>query len=557
MDPLKGETIIQLFIRRVSESHDQTAIRFKSRESFESKSWSELAGDVHRLAAGLIAAGIRPGDHVAQLSENRYEWILADLAIQLAQAIHVPIHAPLAASQVEFQINHSESKLIFVSGSEQLEKIAAVADKLPQDLIVVHYDASTHDLPQKQIPLSEWWAGESPAAAEIERAAIADCTADNLATILYTSGTTGEPKGVMLTQRNLVSNAIGTIETFEMADNDTRLSFLPLSHIFARTCDLYTWIGTGCLLALAQSRDTVLQDCAEIKPTIMNGVPYFFDRLLRGLQQHGQAETPGALRHLLGGNIKYCCSGGAALPDHLFDFFQTQEVPILQGYGLTETSPVISMSTPRQFKRGASGQAIPGVEVCISDEGEILTRGPLVMKGYWKNDQATREVIVNEWFHTGDLGHVDEDGFVWITGRKKELIVTAAGKNIAPVLLESLLTEAPLIDQALVIGDGRNYLTALIVPNLEQLKHQLADLDTSDIAVALSDQRVQDLFAQQIEKQLKPVSYHEQVRRFSLIERAFSIENGEMTAKLSLRRPIIEANFADRIKAMYNRKREA
>ena len=557
MDPLKGDTIIQLFIRRVSESHDQTAIRFKKTDAFESKSWTELAEDVYRVAAGLIAAGIRPGDRVAQLSENRYEWILADLAIQFAQAIHVPIHAPLAASQVEFQINHSESKLIFVSGSEQLAKIAAVSDQLPQDLTVVHYDACDHNLPQTQVQLSEWWTNEPVAAAEIQQAAIAGCTANNLATILYTSGTTGEPKGVMLTQRNLVSNAIGTIETFEMADNDTRLSFLPLSHIFARTCDLYTWIGTGCLLALAQSRDSVLQDCAEIKPTIMNGVPYFFDRLLRGLQQHGQAETPGALRHLLGGNIKYCCSGGAALPDHLFDFFQTQEVPVLQGYGLTETSPVISMSTPRQFKRGASGQPLPGVEVRISDEGEILTRGPLVMQGYWKNDPATREVIVDDWFYTGDLGHVDEDGYVWITGRKKELIVTAAGKNIAPVLLESLLTEAPLIDQALVIGDGRNYLTALIVPNLEQLKHLVTDLNTDDVAVALKDDRVQELFAQQIEAQLKPVSYHEQVRRFSLIERPFSIENGEMTAKLSLRRPIIEANFSDRIEAMYNQTRKA
>ena len=549
---IDGRTILELFLNRVSASGSETAIRFKRTDAFETKTWQEIGEDVRRVAAGLKTLSIEPGDRVAQLSENRYEWIVADLAIQMAEAIHVPIHAPLAASQVDFQVNHSGSKALFVSGSEQIAKVAE-AD-LPQDLNVITYESTDAALPQQQLHISSWLDQEAPEPSSLEQAALENTDTNDLATILYTSGTTGEPKGVMLTQKNLVSNTLAVIQTFGMEPGDKRLTFLPLSHIFARTCDLYTWIGCGCELALAQSRETVLQDCAEIHPTVLNGVPYFYDLLLRGLQQHGLAETPGALNQMLGGKIRYCCTGGAALPDHLFDFFKTQEVPLLQGYGLTETSPVISMSTPKQLRRGASGQAIPDVEVAISEEGEIISRGPHIMRGYWRNEEATSEVIIDDWFHTGDLGKVDEDGFVWITGRKKELIVTAAGKNIAPVLLESLLTQDPLIEQALVIGDGRNYLTALIVPNVEQVTAQLSE--TSNLGKLLEQPEVQTLFEKCVEERLMGVSHHEQVRRFCLIDRPFSIEAGEMTAKLSLRRPIIESNFSEQIESMYHKTRE-
>ena len=549
---IDGRTILELFLNRVSASGSETAIRFKRTDAFETKSWQEIGEDVRRVAAGLKTLSIEPGDRVAQLSENRYEWIVADLAIQMAEAIHVPIHAPLAASQVDFQVNHSGSKALFVSGSEQIAKVAE-AD-LPQDLNVITYESTDAALPQQQLHISSWLDQEAPEPGSLEQAALENTDTNDLATILYTSGTTGEPKGVMLTQKNLVSNTLAVIQTFGMEPGDKRLTFLPLSHIFARTCDLYTWIGCGCELALAQSRETVLQDCAEIHPTVLNGVPYFYDLLLRGLQQHGLAETPGALNQMLGGKIRYCCTGGAALPDHLFDFFKTQEVPLLQGYGLTETSPVISMSTPKQLRRGASGQAIPDVEVAISKEGEIISRGPHIRRGYWRNEEATSEVIIDDWFHTGDLGKVDEDGFVWITGRKKELIVTAAGKNIAPVLLESLLTQDPLIEQALVIGDGRNYLTALIVPNVEQVTAQLSE--TSNLEKLLEQPEVQTLFEKCVEERLMGVSHHEQVRRFCLIDRPFSIEAGEMTAKLSLRRPIIESNFSEQIESMYRKTRE-
>ena len=378
-------------------------------------------------------------------------------------------------------------------------------------------------------------------------------TPDSLATILYTSGTTGEPKGVMLSQRNLATNTLATLETFGEKPDDMRLNFLPLSHIFARTCDMNTWIARGSQLALAEARETVIADCAAIKPTLINGVPYFYDKVRRTLCEKGLADKEGALRAALGGNVRLCCSGGAALPDHVYDFYWQRGVPLLQGYGLSETSPVISVSTEEHHRRGASGRTIPDVEVRIAGDGEILTRGPHVMAGYWRNPEATAEILHDGWLSTGDLGRVDEDGFVYITGRKKEILVTAGGKNIAPVYLESLLCEDPLIVQAMVLGDGQNYLTALIVPNPDTLKAEIIArrIWVTTPQQALAHAKVQALYRERIDQRLSCVSSYEQVRRFTLLDRGFTIEHGELTPKLSLRRKEIESHFAKEIEAMY------
>jgi long-chain acyl-CoA synthetase len=397
------------------------------------------------------------------------------------------------------------------------------------------------------------------AAANVERGAEAACrirattAAGQLATILYTSGTTGEPKGVMLTQGNLASNACSTIAAFGGDADRVRLNFLPLSHIFARTCDLYAWLVEGGRLAIAESRETVLADCQQIKPTALNGVPYFYDKLYRGLCEKGVHQMPGVVKSALGGAITTCCAGGAALPDHLYDYYLSQGVAILQGYGLSESSPVITISTPSHHRRGSCGRPIPGVEVRLADDGEILTKGPHVMAGYYESPQATSEVLRDGWLATGDLGRQDEDGFLYITGRKKEILVTSGGKNIAPVYLESLLTEEPLIAQAMVVGDGRSYLTALIVPNAELLRSEverrgLAGLSPDD---ALAHPVVTALFAAKIDQRLSAVSPHEQVRKFTLLGQPFSIEAGELTPKLSLRRQPIAARCASAIEAMY------
>jgi long-chain acyl-CoA synthetase len=285
----------------------------------------------------------------------------------------------------------------------------------------------------------------------------------------------------------------------------------------------------------------------------MNGVPYFFEKVVNALAAVDFTTSPNALRDLLGGRIRCCCSGGAALPSHVFDFFTKHGVPLLQGYGLTESSPVITLSSEQSVRRGAVGRAIPDVEVRIADDGEILTRGPHVMMGYFKNQVATDEVIRDGWLHTGDIGHLDEAGFLFITGRKKELIVTSGGKNIAPVYLESLLTRDPLIAQAVVIGDDRKYLVALLVPEFAGLEAEMATrgIELSDSVNNLQHDDVVKLFEDRIASCLASVSHYEQVRKFTLLDRGFTVESGELTPKLTLRRKSIQANFHHLIDAMY------
>lgn len=545
-------TLVHLFLDRVAASGDVTAIWIAKDGRFQPRSWRELAQDVFRVA-GSLAEFVEPGERVVQLSENRYEWIVCDLAIQLARAIHVPIHAPLASAQVVAQIGDCGARVAIASSVEQLEKILAGAGDLPSDLRLFCFDPTAAAGGAE--PFARLLDAEPASAESLAQAARDHLKPESIATLLYTSGTTGEPKGVILTQGNLTSNALGTLAAIEQTEHDLRVNFLPLSHVFARTCDLYTWIALGSQMALAQSRETVIADCQALHPTTLNGVPYFFDKVRRILIESGRADEPDALRNLFGGRVRFVCSGGAALPDHVFEFYRERGVPILQGYGLTETSPVISVSSLAHVRRGASGKAIRDVEIRIAADDEILTRGPHVMSGYYNRPAATAEVIRDGWFHTGDYGHLDEDGFLFIRGRKKEIIVTSGGKNVAPVQLESLLTEDRLILQAVVIGDDRDFLTALIVPDPDQLRDAIIQNQWPIFspAQALSDPRVIELFSQRIRTQLASVSAYEQVGKFTLLDRGFTIDSGEMTPKLSLRRDVIAANYAAQIEAMYRK----
>ncbi len=550
-------TIVEILARRLDTDGERPALAVKQQGQYRWRTWNEIAADIAKSAAALVELGVQRGDRVAHVSENRYEWIIADFAIQMAGAIHVPIHAPLTGTQIAWQVRHSGAKVLLLSGPQQAVKLAPLAASGLAGVRIVSYDPCPEPLAGQPIRT----LAELRAAADLTKGIEAACqtrkaiAASSLATIIYTSGTTGEPKGVMLTQHNLASNTLATIAAFGSNEDDLRLNFLPLSHIFARTCDLYCWLAAGSRMALAESRDTVIADCQASGPTILNGVPHFYDRVYRGLSETGLADTPGALRGALGGSIRVCCGGGAALPEHLFDFFHARGVPLLQGYGLTESSPVISLSSETAFRRGASGRPIPGVEVRIAEDGEILTRGPHVMTGYYENPAATAEVLKDGWLYTGDLGRLDADNFLFITGRKKEILVTLGGKNIAPVFLESLLTEDPLILQALVVGDGRPCLAALVVPNPDVLTTEIA---ARGLAVpsgddALTHPQVLALYEERIRRRLKDVSPYEQVQCFKLLPRGFSIEQGELTAKLSLRRKVIEEHFAAEIESLYRR----
>jgi long-chain acyl-CoA synthetase len=357
----------------------------------------------------------------------------------------------------------------------------------------------------------------------------------------------------MLSQGNLVSNTESKIAAQGFTAEDLRLGVLPLSHVFGRTCDLYVTLATGAELALAASRETFFDDCAAVRPTSINAVPYLFDKCFRQLDQAGRAAQPGSLRQLLGGRVRLCHCGGAPLPRHVYRFFWEQEVPVLEGYGLTESSPVISDCTLEHNQPGTVGRPIPGVEVRIAEDGEILTRGPHVMMGYWNKPDGTAQVLQNGWLRTGDLGHVDERGFLSITGRKKEMILTAGGRNIFPARLEALLTEDPLVWQAVVVGEGRNYLAALIVLNRDVLASRLGvpvpdlpegeDLDT--------DVHVRRLIEASIAERLRDLAPYEQVGGFAILPRPFSVERGELTAKHSLRRQAITKRFADVIDRLY------
>ncbi|HJT32363.1 MAG TPA: AMP-dependent synthetase/ligase [Pirellulales bacterium] len=551
-------TIVRLFAERAARDALRPALRFRRGGEWQTLRWSEVADDARQMAAVLAAQGVSAGDRVVQFSPNRYEWIMADLAIQLARAVHVPIHASLAAPQVFEQIADSAARIVLLAGSDQagslLAHYHAHADQWPPDVKFISYEPCPPTAGIEIACLRDLLLHADEAAAERLMREAQDCVVpDDLATILYTSGTTGEPKGVMLSQRNLASNALGTLAAFGKQTDDLRLAWLPMSHIFARTCDVYTWLAGGGELALAESPEAAIGNASELHPTLINGVPYFFEKVQRYLVDQGLADQPGVLAAAFGGRLRAACSGGAPLPDHVARFYNERGVFLGQGYGLTESSPVISAATPSAMKIGTAGRPIPGVEVKIAADGEILTRGPHVMMGYWHKPQATAEVLRDGWLATGDLGELDSDSYLKITGRKKELIVTSAGKNIAPAHLESLLKSDPLIEQAVVIGDRRSYLVALIVPNREALATHWRERggEPPPTEAMLADPDVLALYTERINQRLSGVSYYEQVRKFALLDRPLSPERGEMTLTLKLRREVIQKNFADVIERLY------
>ncbi len=332
-----AQTIVTLWVAQTKASADKTAMLVRQDGQYQPVTWTKMRHDANRVAAALVAQGIQPGDRVVLISKNRYEWIICDLGIQLARGVHVPVHASLAGPQIAYQIVDSGAKIVIVSGPDQAEKLVDQESKFAKTTKFVSLDACPKPVGHFPVALlSDWTAKVDDAqAAKVEEDAVKNVKPEDLATILYTSGTTGEPKGVMLTEGNLAFNVGAILKMWEASCEDVRLTWLPLSHIFARTCDLYTWVATGAVLALAESPEAIIANCQEVHPTLINGVPYFFDKLQRFLVSQGMAEQPGVLQMALGGRMRYCGSGGAALADHTHLFFKEQGVFISQGYGLT------------------------------------------------------------------------------------------------------------------------------------------------------------------------------------------------------------------------------
>ena len=604
-------TLISLLEHSIQHYGSKPALAHKPKGgTYQDISYTEFGESVDAFRKGLNALGVQKDDRVALLSENRPEWAITDFGSLKAGAVTVPMFSTLTAAQVGYILKDSGSKIICVSTSRQLEKVTAIRDEVPTLEQIIVFDPIEGEPPEGVIQFEavceldgQGIGVRNPSHASEDDIGVGNpshVSEDDIATIIYTSGTTGDPKGVMLTHANFISNLEACKSLIDVSDADVLLSFLPLSHVFERLGGHYVPLSSGAKVAYAESTFTVAQNMREVAPTVMLSVPRLYetmhDRILRAVQEGSplkqkifhwgvsvgssvssaiqKGRKPSAILQLqqniadklvfaklkaaTGGRLRFFVSGGAALPQSIAEFFHAAGILILEGYGLTETSPVISMNHPAQWKFGTVGVPAPGVEVHIAEDGEILTRGPHVMKGYFNNEAATAEVIDEEgWFYTGDIGIIDVDGFVKITDRKKNIIVLSNGKNVAPQPIESELVQSPFIDQIMLVGNERKNLAALIVPNFEALKawaaeNNVATEGTDGETPPLHETReVQQLIQGEIRSRLTDFSDFEQVRRFKLLEKEFSQEADEMTPTLKLKRNVIMARYGDAIEEMY------
>jgi long-chain acyl-CoA synthetase len=538
------------------------ALYYRQDGVYRSLSWADYRRISDRAAAGLIRQGIQPGDRIGLLAENSAEWRLADIAILATGAVSVPIHASSTAAQVEYLLRHSGARSVVVSDQGQADKVLERFDALPDLQLLIAI--GTVDVGGRVDHTS--WEGLVHACGPSKGSSLSrvldregSLGRNDLATIIYTSGTTGEPKGAMLTHGNVLSNAEATFEHDPPVPCDVLLSWLPHSHIFARTVDHFLTVLAGVTVYLAQSPETLLRDLAEVQPTLLTAVPRFYQKVWLRIERRPPEGRAAALAQVFGPRIRRISSGGAPLPKYLAQEFAAAGLPISEGYGMSETSPVISFNTPAHHKIGSVGTVIPRVEVSIAGDGEILTRGPCLMKGYWRDEAATRAAIDHGWMHTGDVGTLDGDGFLFITGRKKDLIVTTGGKKIAPSELEHMLARDELIDEAVACGDGRPFAVALIVPNHERLERALAPGHGPLHVVGdlIEDEPAHDLLRGRIDRIMQAVSRSERVRDFLLLARPFQLDSGEITSTLVVRRRHVLEKYRESIDALYERHSKA
>jgi long-chain acyl-CoA synthetase len=551
--------------RNIAEAHrrqaerlgPQVAVRYKRGGSWQDLTWSGYRADVLACAAAIVEAGVQPGDRVGLLSENRVEWMIADLGILAAGGVTVSPHAALSARQIHFEMHHAGARRLFVSTPAQCDKARQVRDELPGLEGVVAFDAAAAGAGVEAWDdfLRRGRQSLAPQRTELARREAALGPSD-LATIMYTSGTTGNPKGVMLTHGNILSNVAQCLDADPILPRDVALCWLPLSHIYARTCDFYLPVIAEMLVCLAESVDTVVADIAEVQPTHISCVPRFHEKILASHGSPDPAVTSQRLRDIYGPRIRFLGAGGAPLPWSIEQTLRAAGLPILPGYGLTESAPVLSCNRTYFSKPGTAGMVLPGIEIKIAPDGEVLARGPNIMLGYWKNPEATAEAIRDGWLHTGDLGTLDADGFLTITGRKKELLVLSNGKKVVPTQIEGLLVADDCIDQAVVYGEGRHFLTALLVPHWDNLRRALADGGRPVPDGATEDElathpAVRDELRKRVSLRLADVAGYEQVKSFLVLLRPFTVAAGELTVSLKARRGVIFERYHAELEALY------
>ena len=561
---------------------------------WEAISSEEFLRRVAGLATALVELGVKPGDRLGLFSANRPEWHTADFAINGSGAITVPVYFNESPERMTYILKHCGAKVVFVVGAAQLQKLLNVRKELPELEQILVADAGA-DVPMECLRYETLIASASAADVSSYRLRAAQVLPGQLASLIYTSGTTGEPKGVMLTHSNFCSNVHDVGHDFSLDPaNDVALSFLPLAHVYGRTLD-YIYIFQGAALAYVETVEAVAQALAEIRPTIIAAVPRFFEKIYARLVEQGSKNT-GAKRMIFdwamkvaeratpwratgaptsiflktrwkladtlvykkirlgtGGNLRIVSSGGAPLSKALAEFFWTVGIPIYQGYGLTETSPIVSSNYPEN-RTGSSGKPIPNVLVRVAEDGEILVKGPCVMQGYYKNPEATREVLSEDgWFSTGDIGYVDKDNYLFITDRKKDLIKTAAGKFVAPQPIENALKTSPYILNAMVVGDKRKFIVALIVPNAATVAAKAADqgIKFANNAELAAHPWVHALIDSEVKRLTIHLARYETIKRFALLPEDFTFDNGSLTFTLKLKRRVVEKQYADIIESLY------
>lgn len=591
------QTLADLFLQSAKQHNRQDSLNYKRDNVWHSISSDEVISRAKNISLGLYSLGIKNGDRIAILAPNSPDWTITDAGCQLCGVIDVPIYTTLASSSVEYIINDSGSKVFFLQDLAAYKKFESVFINCKTIEKIIFF-AEVESKIENAMSLSELEKlGSSLALTQpnLINELIANVKAADVATLIYTSGTTGEPKGVMLSHKNLLSNAVNASAGFDFTENDKPLSVLPLSHVFERT-GMYLYILNGMAVYYAESIDKVANNLAEVQPTIFVGVPRIFEKVyakakLGASQESRIKETifdwaievgkeyalAAALnepismllavkyniadrivfakfREFFGGKLRFCITGGAALSDDIFLIFTGSGVPIMQGYGLTETSPVITTNTPKYMKLGSVGKPIPNVELRIAEDGEIETFGPGVMIGYFNKPEATREVFTSDgWFKTGDIGHLDKDGFLKITDRKKELFKTSGGKYIAPSPIEQMIKGSRFVNQVVLIGNNRKFVSALIVPDFDVLKHyaEIKELDIKTPAEFCKNEKIIDLFQREIAKHTEGLARFETVKKIALLENELTVETGEMTPTLKVKRRTVDEKYQQIIDELY------
>lgn len=591
--PMNANNLCEFYLKACEKYDTKSEFIFtKTGEEYIGISMKFLTTKIESLIDYFNKAGLKKDDKIAIISENRLEWIVTDMAAVFLGIITVPLYNTLSKEQIKYILGNSESKICFVSGSLMLDRVLQCRDELSTlERVVSFSDYHEMERPEEIDFFSEIVSHDKRADPDYKKLKqlSENISGEDLLTIIYTSGTTGVPKGVMLTHKNVCSNLISCQKILEISPKDRFLSFLPYAHIYERVAGYYLALITGAKIYYAQNIDTISEQMPEVKPTLMVTVPRLLDKMYNKVMKAGIEESKGFKKMIFGwavktadshrtkkssmkwkiadtfvykkikaktgGNIRCFVSGGGALNKHVGEFFDGVGIQVLEGYGMTETSPVISVNHPDKNRYGTVGIPLDGVKVDIAEDGEILVKGDLVMKGYYKMPDDTEATIKNGWLHTGDIGEFDKDGFLKITDRKKSLFKTSGGKYIAPVQIEGVISQLPWVDQVIVIGNGRMYVSALIVPIEDELISlaKKNNITVNEYGELLLDKELLNILKKQINSTQSDLGSHEKVKRFTLIENPFTIETGELTPTLKIKRKVVEEKYSELIEGMYDK----